>query len=219
MPVARSRIHRVLASSALAAAALLASACATPEERVEERRNQIATPPITHIVLIQLKDPSRARELVEDCNRSLPGIPAVLAYACGEPLASDRPNVMKNYSVGFFVSFRDEEGYKEYTEDPAQLALVEKWRTAWKDVRIFDFLEATGAPFVQPPAAAAPAPATQPSPPPQPATANPPAVVPPTSPPASTPTGPGTAQAQPAQTQPSAPPATPAPSTPRRTGA
>jgi hypothetical protein len=70
--------------------------------------------------------------------------------------------VVENYSVGFLVTFQDEDGYKAYTDDPAHLALVEKWRNAWKEVRIFDFLDAPvgAAPALQP---AQPAPATAPT--------------------------------------------------------
>lgn len=187
---------------------LLATACATPQERVEERRTQIATPPITHIVLIQLKDPSRARELVEDCNRSLPGIPSVLAYACGEPLQSERPNVMKNYSVGFFVAFADEAGYKAYTEDPAQTALVEKWRTAWKDVRIFDFLEPANLGFeTTMPAGAAPAPTTAP------ATGSAPATTPSSAPATGPANAPSSAPATAPATEPASSPTPGSPST------
>lgn len=171
-------VDSVTRPCALALIALAALAgCATPEQRVEQRRVEIATAPITHIVLIQLKDPTRAAELIEDCDRSVPGIPAVKAYSCGLPFPSDRPNVVGDYSVGFSVSFENEEGYRAYTEDPAHLALVEKWKTAWKDVRIFDFLdspqgalmalppsaEAGAAPAKQPGTASAGAPATAPS--------------------------------------------------------
>ncbi len=157
------RLPAFLHSPAAAACLLLASlaGCATPEQMVEDRRHSISTAPITHVVLIQLKDPTRAAELVEDCNRLVPGIQSVKDYSCGIPFPSGRANVVENYSVGFLVTFQDEEGYKAYTDDPAHLALVEKWRNAWKEVRIFDFLDAPpgAAPALQP---VQPAPAATP---------------------------------------------------------
>jgi len=135
----RACLSAVAAISAIACLPL--AGCSSPPDAVETRRVEISTPPIAHVVLITLKDPTRAAELVEDCNRLVPGIPSVLAYSCGLPLPSDRANVVGDYSVGFFVAFADEAGYREYTDHPSHLALVDKWRTAWKEVRIFDFVD------------------------------------------------------------------------------
>lgn len=154
-------IRVTVLAACLAAAACSLSGCKTPQEKVEDRRTKIVAPAITHMVLIQLKDPTRTAELIEDCNRSLPGIASVLSYACGQPFPSNRPNVMTDYAVGIYVAFADEDGYKAYADDPAHLALVEKWRTAWKDIRIYDFLDMPHpiVPAAQPAPAATPEPA------------------------------------------------------------
>lgn len=188
--------------------------CAAPQAPSEEWREKIGTPPITHIVLIQLKDPSRTRELLEDCNRLIPGIPSVLAYTSGTPLPMDRPNIVSDYSVGLFVAFKDDEGYRTYTDHPLHLALVEKWRGAWKDVRVVDFVDppstgsavapqpagtpqkSTPAPSPTPPAQAAPAQAAPAQTPPAPASQAPPLSAP----------------------QQSAPPSQPAPAPPAQPG-
>jgi hypothetical protein len=157
-------------------------------------------------VLIQLKDPSRSRELLEDCNRLIPGIPAVLAYTSGTPLPMDRPNIVSDYSVGFFVAFKDDEGYRAYTDHPSHLALVEKWRSAWKDIRIVDFLDGS----IQPAGAAT---STQ---------AAPGGAAPTAGSPPATGAGSATAQpatAQPAQAQPAQAPTTSAPPRPASTPA
>lgn len=154
----RACLSAVAAISAIACLPL--AGCSSPPDAVETRRVEISTPPIAHVVLITLKDPTRAAELVEDCNRLVPGIPSVLAYSCGLPLPSDRANVVGDYSVGFFVAFADEAGYREYTDHPSHLALVDKWRTAWKEVRIFDFVDGMVPPAEPKPTE--PTPATEP---------------------------------------------------------
>lgn len=198
--LARACLPAVAVVSALACLTL--AGCSTPPNAVEERRVEISTPPIAHVVLITLKDPTRAAELVVDCNRLVPGIPSVLAYSCGLPLPSDRANVVGDYSVGFFVAFADEAGYREYTDHPSHLALVDKWRTAWKEVRIFDFVDGM-VPVPQVPSVET-APATEPGS----ATPAPPAGGAETVPPAKA-SGAGT----PANAQPSNPAASPAPAT------
>lgn len=199
--------------------------CAGGPQAAEPR--QAPTPPITHVVLIQLKDPTRTQELILDCDRTLPAISSVLTYSCGRPMASNRPNVVDDYSVGIYVGFKDEDGYRVYADDPGHLALVEKWRTAWKSIKIYDILDAASpagmeqpvAPAAQPAPAAAPAaaPATPPaapaassSPGTAPAGSTPTGGAPAGSPPAAPPAGTPPAGAAPAP----ASPATPAPTTP-----
>ena len=129
------------AGAAAALAALLAAGCATtPEEASLKRRDAITTAPITHVVLIDLKDPTRAAELVADCDRTLPGIESVISYACGVPMVTDRANVLSDYDVGFSVGFRSEAEYKSYLEDPRHQGIVARWREAWKSVKIYDIV-------------------------------------------------------------------------------
>ena len=143
------------------AVALLAPGCATtPEAASLARKERLETPAITHVVLVQLKDPSRTAELVADCDRALPGIESVRGYACGVPMETGRSNVIGDYDVGIYVGFVDATGYRAYLDDPRHLDLVERWREGWKAVRIFDVIS-PGAPEARTPPAAEPAPASQ----------------------------------------------------------
>lgn len=139
---------------------IVVAACqATPEEQSLARREVLGSPAITHLVLVQLKDPSRLAELVADCDRVLPAIEGVAGYSCGVPLDMGRSNVSGDYDVGIYVGFRDADAYRGYVDDPRHLALVDRWRDGWKGVRIFDVIE--GIPAVAPPA---PAPSAAPVP-------------------------------------------------------
>ncbi len=165
-----------LAVLAASAWALLAAGCAsTPEAESLARKDDLGTAPITHVVLVQLKDPTRIEELIVDCDRALPGIPGVAAYSCGVPLDMGRTNVAKDYDVGIYVGFADADAYRAYVDDPRHLALVEQWRDGWKAVRIFDVVAGdpasvqavtasrTAPPAAEAPAAPAPAPSTAPA--------------------------------------------------------
>ena len=176
---------------ALALASILAGCEATPEAASLARRDDLDTPGITHVVLVQLKDPSRTAELVADCDRALPGIPGVAGYSCGVPLDMGRSNVSGDYDVGIYVGFRGAAEYRAYLEDPGHLALVERWREGWKAVRIFDVVEgvAAAAPVERPanpgiaaPADASPAPAAATAPAPSQAPVPAPAQAPATAP-------------------------------------
>lgn len=150
--------------TALLALVAAAAGCAsTPEAKSLARKERLETPAITHVVLVQLKDPSRTAELVADCDRALPGIESVRGYACGVPMETGRSNVIGDYDVGIYVGFMDSAGYRAYLDDPRHLDLVERWREGWKAVRIFDVIspdapEARKAPAPEPTPAVTPAP-------------------------------------------------------------
>jgi hypothetical protein len=193
------------AACAVAAAAILAGCAATPEEASLSRKAKLDTAPITHVVLIQLKDPTRAAELVADCDRALPALESVASYSCGVPLATDRTTVLRDYDVGIYVGFRNGADYRAYVDDPRHLALVERWRDGWKAVRIWDIAEGTtGAVAGDPLPAPAPEPEAKPADPAVPAPAATPKAAPadaaaPASPPAAAPAKPPAAAPVPAE--------------------
>lgn len=146
---------------ACAALGIAITGCAsTPEAQSLARKADLDTPPITHVVLVQLKDPTRTAELIADCDQVLPAITGVSGYSCGVPLVTGRTNVTGDYDVGIYVGFRTDADYRSYVDDPRHLSMVDRWRDGWKAVRIFDVV--SGMPAA--PAAASPAPAPAPAP-------------------------------------------------------
>ena len=136
-------------SPACALFVLTLTACeTTPEAQSLARKVDLDTAPLTHVVLVQLKDPSRAAELVQDCDRVLPSIEGVSAYSCGVPLVMGRTNVTSDYDVGIYVGFRTEAAYRTYVDHPRHLEMVEGWREGWKSVRMFDIVD--GVPAAMP---------------------------------------------------------------------
>ena len=162
----------MLACAALGIA--LVGCASTPEAQSLARKADLDTAPITHVVLVQLKDPTRTAELIADCDQVLPAIKGVSGYSCGVPFVTGRTNVTGDYDVGIYVGFRTEAEYRAYVDDPRHMAMVDRWRDGWKGVRIFDVVSgmpaATAAPgtpaAAAAPAAASPAPAsgTKPTP-------------------------------------------------------
>ena len=156
----------------------------TPEAQSLARKADLDTAPITHVVLVQLKDPTRTAELIADCDQVLPAIRGVSGYSCGVPLVTGRTNVTGDYDVGIYVGFRTDADYRSYVDDPRHLAMVDRWRDGWKAVRIFDVVSGMPAASAVPGTAAAPTaapaatpasatPATRPAMPAAPAAASP----------------------------------------------
>jgi len=137
----------------------------TPEAKSLARKADLDTAPITHVVLVQLKDPTRTAELIADCDQVLPAIKGVSGYSCGIPLVTGRTNVTGDYDVGIYVGFRTDADYRSYVDDPRHLAMVDRWRDGWKAVRIFDVVSGMPAASAVPGTAAAPtaAPAATPA--------------------------------------------------------
>jgi len=148
----------MLACAALGIA--LVGCASTPEAQSLARKADLDTAPITHVVLVQLKDPTRTAELIADCDQVLPAIKGVSGYSCGVPFVTGRTNVTGDYDVGIYVGFRTEAEYRAYVDDPRHMAMVDRWRDGWKGVRIFDVISgipAAGAVPGTPGPAAAPA--------------------------------------------------------------
>ncbi len=93
---------------------------------------------INHVVLFKLDDPADIAELERDCDTFLKQIPSVVAYACGGHYDTGREIVDGSYDVGLYVSFKDAEGYQDYLKNQDHVTLVEKWKTRWTDITIYD---------------------------------------------------------------------------------
>ena len=122
----------VLLAGLVAALLLLAPGCASPRAAA-----------IQHVVLFRLAEARQADALLADCDALLPAIPSVVAYHAGRHVDVGRDGVLADYDVGLVVGFEDVEGYRAYLDDPAHLRIVERWRPAFADVRIYDVLDTT----------------------------------------------------------------------------
>ncbi len=70
---------------------------------------------------------------------SLAGIKSVLKTDVGVPAPTgDRPVVERSYDVALIVQCRDVAAHDAYQADPLHLAFIEKFKTYWSRVQIFD---------------------------------------------------------------------------------
>ena len=114
---------------------IFAGACADHQSARAHQAN------INHVVLISLQDDSDSGELIQDCDSLLLPIPEVRSYWAGTPLNIGRGDVIDgNYSVGLCVGFDDIADYRAYLAHPDHVALVEKWKTRWTTIRLFDVI-------------------------------------------------------------------------------
>lgn len=116
----------------LTAMAMFAPSCAGPPARPAR---------ITHVVLIKLRDPGRAADLMRESETALTPIPGVRSYHAGTHLEIGRPNIDQDYDVALSIGFDSEADYRAYLEHPLHVGLVESWRPHWTDVRIFDAID------------------------------------------------------------------------------
>jgi len=114
----------------LALIAALLVGCASP--------GPTRTGAINHVVFFKLADPADAAELITDCDEKLRSIPGVRAYYAGRHIDMGRSNVDADYDVGAFVAFDSSNDYRGYLVHPNHIALVEKWRSRWTWIRIYD---------------------------------------------------------------------------------
>lgn len=117
-----------------AAVAMLAGGCATPSAPSRPAL-------ISHVVLIKLKNPAEAPELIADSDAKLAKIPGVVSYVSGPPLDTGRSNVDGQYDVGLYIGFDSTDAYKRYVDDPRHVEAITKWKPRWESIRIFDIVD------------------------------------------------------------------------------
>ena len=93
---------------------------------------------INHFVLFKLQNPADADELIRDCNDLAKQVPGVVSSYAGKPLDTGRPTVDRDYDVAFYAGFGRVEDYTAYTQHPAHLATVSKWKPRWQWIRVHD---------------------------------------------------------------------------------
>lgn len=96
---------------------------------------------LIHSVYFWLK-PELTSEQRADFRRgveSLAKIPSIEKAYIGTPAGvPDRPIIDKSFSIGLTVVCRDVAAHNAYQVDPIHLAFVERFRTFWSRVQIYD---------------------------------------------------------------------------------
>jgi hypothetical protein len=87
--------------------------------------------------------PAAARDqLVADCHGLLGRIPTVRQLWAGPPAETPRDVVDNSYGVGLTVVLDDRSGHDVYQDHPLHLEFIERNRTHWQRVQVYDFTDA-----------------------------------------------------------------------------
>lgn len=96
---------------------------------------------LQHVVLVELKDPAEAAEMMLDMAQAFAAIPELRGWDAGPHVDTGRPAVQRWYTVGIVTDFASVTDYRAYLVHPRHVALVEKWKSRWKRSEMFDFGE------------------------------------------------------------------------------
>ena len=98
---------------------------------------------LAHSVYFALNDPSpeKKAELVTECHTYLKNHPGVVFFAAGTlSEAHDRPVNDRDFDVALHVIFDSAASQDAYQTAPDHLTFIERNKTNWKQVRVFDSL-------------------------------------------------------------------------------
>ncbi len=106
-----------------------------------------AVPPrpalINHVVFFKLKSPTKANELIADCDEHLAMIPGVVSYYSGKHFDVGRETVDSDHDVAVYLGFMSQDDYEDYLEHPTHIRMESKWRPRLQWVRIRDTIDRT----------------------------------------------------------------------------
>lgn len=96
---------------------------------------------LVHNVFFTLHDrsPAARAKLVEECRAYLPGHEGIVFFACGEVCADLTREVNdRDWDVGLHICFRDQAAHDVYQDTPAHHTFIERNKSTWAKVRVFD---------------------------------------------------------------------------------
>jgi Stress responsive A/B Barrel Domain len=95
----------------------------------------------SHIVLFWTDSslPNATDELLAGAPKYLPSVPGVIKFHAGKMVQSHRGVVDQSYQVGLNVQFETKQAQDEYQVHPLHLEFIEKCKTLWTKVVIYDF--------------------------------------------------------------------------------
>jgi len=96
---------------------------------------------VSHDVFFSLKEGTaeNKKTLVEACHKYLKGDPGEVFYSAGV-LAEDLKRSVNdlNFDVALHIVFNDKASQDKYQDAPRHLEFIEKNKSLWKSVRVFD---------------------------------------------------------------------------------
>jgi stress responsive alpha/beta barrel protein len=100
-------------------------------------------PRLAHNVFFKLKDdsPAKVQALVDDCKKYLNVQAGIVFFAAG-PICRelDRDVNDRAWDVGLHIVFIDKSAHDAYQEDATHNTFIERNKSNWSSVRVFDSL-------------------------------------------------------------------------------
>jgi hypothetical protein len=95
----------------------------------------------SHIVIFWTDPdkPNAADEVIKSARENLATVPGVVSFHAGKMATSHRAVVDQSYQIGLNIQFETKQAQDEYQVHPRHLAFVEKCKTLWTKVVIYDF--------------------------------------------------------------------------------
>jgi hypothetical protein len=95
----------------------------------------------SHIVIFWT-DPAAtdaAVEVIAGAKKYLSSIPGVVNFHAGQMASSHRDLVDQTYQVGLNIQFETKQAQDEYQSHPRHLEFIEKCKSLWTKVKVYDF--------------------------------------------------------------------------------
>lgn len=92
---------------------------------------------LQHVMLFELKEPDRVRELSQDAGQLMQA--RVRSLVTGPRNAVADPMTDRAFDAGIVATFDSSADYREFIAHPAYHAFLERWRECSTNVRVFNF--------------------------------------------------------------------------------
>ncbi|MDF1696737.1 MAG: Dabb family protein [Saprospiraceae bacterium] len=109
------------------------------QEKVDEG-NPTIQPGFVHAVYFWLKkdNPALLKEFLDEGLPKLAKVPSIQSVAWGPAAGSPRDVVDNSYDLAWIVDFANKEAEAEYQVDPLHLEFVEKYKSLFEKVIVYD---------------------------------------------------------------------------------
>lgn len=104
-------------------------------------QHRVAHSAITHVVIVNLTDPTQTEPVIADCDTLIADIDSINAYACGTHIETGRPVVLNDYDLALVVGFATKADYDAYLTSDQHTEFLKRWSDRIDRIRIFDILD------------------------------------------------------------------------------
>jgi len=103
-------------------------------------QKETVTPGFIHAVYFWLKkdNPTLLDEFINEALPTLAKVPSIQSVTWGPPAGTPREVVDNSYDIAWIVNFENAEEQDKYQVDPIHLEFVEKYKSLFERVQVYD---------------------------------------------------------------------------------